>query len=247
MNLQNYAQNNNDKAYLKKGIDFLDIACTRNYEQSCMVLGLLYISSSFENKDENLALYYLDKSCKLGNNASCIGIAKYYEDEKHSNMQKSIHYLNIACDNKSNEACGYAGIVYHDGKKIEIDYQKALIFYKKSIALDPKYPSNYLNIFEIDLVENRVFDKILEKNFLKLFAKDRQSMMFYDMLKIFQNAKLHKRYNLTLWNKKYKNMNLNEWDFGTIEKWIEGTNDIKAKRELSKILDAFKKLNKENR
>lgn len=247
MNLQNYTQNNNDKAYLKKGIEFLDKACMKNYEQSCLALGLLYISSSFEGADENLALHYLDKSCRLGNNASCFGIAKYYDDEKHSDAKRTINYLNIACDNKSNEACGYVGILYHDGKKMAADYQKAISFYKKSIALDSAIPSNYLNIFEINLVENNIFDKTIEKSFLKLFVKDKQSMMFYDMLKIFQNAKLHKRYNLTLWNKKYKSMNLNEWDFGTIEKWIESTNDSKTKGELSKILGIFKKLNKESR
>lgn len=244
--LQSYTQNS-DKKYLKSAIGYLEKACAKNHEKSCLALGLLYISSSFEGRDDKLALYYLDRSCSLGNVLSCINIAKYYEDEKHSDIQKTIKYLEIACDKKNDEACAYAGILYHDGKKIGADYQKAINFYKRSIAINKAAPSNYLNIFEINLVEDRPFDKAIEKSFLKLFAKDKQSMMFYDMLKIFQNAKLNKKYNLTLWNKKYKNMNLNEWDFGTIEKWIANTKDSKTKSELSKIVDRFKNLNKENR
>ncbi|KIM02763.1 MAG: hypothetical protein KN64_14070 [Sulfurovum sp. AS07-7] len=245
--LQSYTQNNNDKIYLKSAIGYFEKACAKNHEKSCLALGLLYISASFEGRDEKASMYYLDRSCSLGNVLSCINIAKYYEDEKHLDIQKTIKYLESACDKKNDEACAYAAILYHDGKKVEADHQKAISFYKRSIAINKAAPSNYLNIFEINLVEDKAFDKTIEKSFLKLFAKDKQSMMFYDMLKIFQNAKLNKRYNLTLWNKKYKNMNLNEWDFGTIEKWIADTKDSKIKDELSKIVDGFKNLNKENR
>ncbi len=246
LNLQSYAQNNNDRIYLKHGIGYLDKACAKNHEQSCVALGLLYISTSFEGRDEKSAMYYLDRSCALGNVLSCLSIAKYYEDEKHLDMQKTIKYLESACDKKNDEACGYAGIIYHDGKKVEADHQKAILFYKKSIAINKAVPSNYLNIFEINLISDISFDRQIEKNFVKLFAKDKQSMMFYDMLKIFQNAKSHKKYNLTLWKKKYKSMNLNEWDFGTIEKWIGAINDKQTKDELLKINNEFKKIKKED-
>lgn len=246
MNLQSYAQNNNDTTSLKNSIHYLEQACKQNHEQSCTALGLLYVSATFKNRDEAVGLYYLDKSCNLGNLFSCLGIAKYYEDEKHFDVQKLINYLNLACDKKSNEACSYAGILYHDGKKIPTDYKKAIFYYEKSIAIEPNVSSNYLNIFEINLVENRVFNQKMEKLFFKRFLKDKQSMMFYDMLKIFQNAALHKKYNFILWNKKYKNMDLNDWDFGTIDKWIETIKDNKTKSELSKIVNEFKKYQTKN-
>ncbi|MDD5359152.1 MAG: tetratricopeptide repeat protein [Sulfurovaceae bacterium] len=242
INLQNYAQNNKDKTSLKNSIYYLDNACKQNHEQSCVALGLLYFSTSFEKRDENLGLYYLDKSCKIGNVSACLNLAKYYEDEKHSDIQKTINYLNIACDKKNNEACSYAGILYHDGRNTGVDYTKAIFYYKKSISIEPSISSNYLNIFEINLVENKVFDKKIETTFLNKFKKDKQSMMFYDMLKIFQSAKLNKKYNLSLWKNKYKNMNLNDWDFGTIDKWIETTKDDKIKIKLLKIVNEFKNI-----
>lgn len=246
MDLQNYAQNKNDKIYLKNAIDYFDKACVKNHEQSCMTLGLLYISKSFEKNDEKSAIYYLDKSCTLGNVLSCLSIAKYYEDEKHLDIQKTIKYLESACEKKNDEACGYAGIIYHDGKKVEADYQKAISFYKKSMAINKAVPTNYLNIFEINLILDTSFDKQMEKNFLRLFAKDKQSMMFYEMLKIFQNAKSHKKYNLILWKKKYKGMNLNEWDFRSLDIWISAIKDKQIKDELLTINNEFKKLKKES-
>jgi uncharacterized protein len=242
INLENYAQNNKDKISLKNSIYYLDTACKQNHEKSCLALGLLYFSTGFENKDENLGLYYLDKSCKIGNVLACLNLAKYYEDEKHSDIQKTISYLNIACEKNSNEACSYAGILYHDGRNTGVDHAKAIFYYKKSIAIEPSISSNYLNIFEINLVENRAFDKKIETTFLNKFKKDKQSMMFYDMLKIFQNAKMNKKYNLSLWKNKYKNMNLNDWDFGTIDKWIETTKDDKIKIKLLKIVNDFKNI-----
>lgn len=241
ISLQNYAQDNKDKTSLKNSLHYLDKACKQNHEQSCVALGLLYVSTSFENRDEKLGIYYLDRSCNMGNAMSCLGMAKYYEDEKSFDVKKLINYLDLACNRKSNEACSYAGILYHDGRKIEVDYKKATFYYEKSIAIDPNISSNYLNIFEINLVENKIFNQKIEKLFLKRFIKDKQSMMFYDMLKILQNAKMHKKYNLVLWGKKYKNMDLNDWDFGTIDRWTESTRDNNVKNELSKITNEFKK------
>lgn len=241
LNIRDYINNrSNDKA-LKQGIFYLDRSCTGGYVNGCIALAMLYISKDSKQRDENKAIVYLEKACVANSTFACIALGEIYEQQKKQDFSKALIYYQKACSSEAYEACAYIGIAYHDGKKVKQDFIKAEEMYRKSILINPKVASNYINIFELQLVQNIEFDKNLRLKYLKYFKNDKQSMMYYDMLNILQLISKNKKAGLQKWHTKYKGMKMDEWNFDTIDMWINQMQNDKIKTNLTNTIEQFKK------
>ena len=126
-------------------------------------------------------------------------------------------------------------------------YNKAISLYKKALKINYKTENiyNYLNLFELQLVQNQSFDKVLEKRYIELFQNKKASFIYYDMLKIFQDIVKSKDSNLEEWEKKYSKIKL-AWNFDdALHGWINNFENREIKKELKKALDVFE-IHKEN-
>ncbi|MGW8170007.1 MAG: tetratricopeptide repeat protein [Sulfurovaceae bacterium] len=241
LNIRDYINNrSNDKA-LKQGIFYLDKSCGGGYVNGCIGLAMLYISKDSKQRDENKAIMYLEKACVANSTFACIALGEIYEQQKKQDFSKALIYYQKACNSEAYEACAYVGIAYHDGKKVKQDFVKAEEMYRKSISINPKVASNYINIFELQLVQNIEFDKNLRSKYLKYFKNDKQSMMYYDMLNILQLISQNKKAGLQKWHTKYKGMKMDEWNFDTIDIWINQMHNDKIKTNLTNTIEQFKK------
>ncbi|MDD5405540.1 MAG: tetratricopeptide repeat protein [Sulfurovaceae bacterium] len=239
--IMDYVNNTSDNKTLKQGMSYLDKSCTVGYAEGCTSLAMIYASKDFKQQDNNKVVEYLDKACSANSIFGCVFLGKIYEDAKKQDFAKALTYYEKACNIGSDEACAYAGIMYHDGKKVKQDFIKAEQMYRKSISINPKEPSSYMNIFELQLVQNIIFDKMLESKYVKYFKNDKQSMMYYDMLKILQLISKNRKVSLQKWHIKYKGINTKNWDFNTLDAWANKTHDIKIKTNLLSAIDQFKK------
>jgi|GEM_PF-1521296 len=240
LNIQEYIKNRSNDNALKQGIFYLDRSCSGGYANGCTALAMLYITKDFKQRDENKAIMYLEKACSLNSNFACMALGEIYEQQEKQDFAKALMYYQKACNAKAHETCAYIGIAYHEGKKVKQDFAKAEEFYRKSISINPNTASNYINIFELQLVQNKEFDKTLKSKFLKYFKNDKQSMMYYEMLDILQLISKNKKVGLQTWSTRYKGMKMNEWNFDTIDMWINKMHDNKIKANLIKAIDQFK-------
>ena len=240
INMQKYIQNRSDDQALKQGIFYLDKSCSGGYANGCTALAMLYITKDFKQRDENKAVMYLEKACSLDSSFACMALGEIYEGKENQDFAKALMYYQKACDTKAFEACAYIGMAYHEGKKVKQNFIKAEELYKRSISINPNTASNYINIFELQLVQNREFDKTLKLKFLQYFKNDKQSMMYYDMLNILQLISKNKKANLRKWHTAYKGMKMDEWNFDTIDMWTNQMHDNKTKTNLIKAIKQFK-------
>ncbi len=241
LNIREYINNRSDDKALKQGIFYLDRSCGQGYTKGCIALAMLYMTKDFNQRDENKAIMYLEKACSTNSAFACMALGEIYEQQENQDFAKALMYYQKACNARAQEACAYIGITYHEGKKVKQDFVKAEEFYKKSISINPNTASNYINIFELQLVQNKEFDKILKLKFLKYFKNDKQSMMYYDMLNILQLISKNQKINLQKWHTKYKGMKMDEWNFDTIDTWINQMRNDKIKTNLINAINQFKK------
>lgn len=241
MHISNYVKDFSDDKSLKKGISYLDKSCLGGYVNGCISLGILYTTKGFEQQNDNKAVWYLDRACSAKSLFGCIATGKIYENLNKQDFTKALVYYQKACEIGADESCNYAGILYHEGKKVKQDFTKAEDLYRKSIKINSKDASSYLNIFELQLVQNIAFDKTLETKYLKDFKNNKQTMMYYDMLKILQSIFKNKSVNLQKWHKKYKGISIDGWNFDTIDIWIGQIGDEKIKTNCLNAIEQFKK------
>ena len=129
------------------------------------------------------------------------------------------------------------GIIYYVQKK----YVEAIECFKKALGINPKRENIYINLFELQLIESQTFDQRLEKQYVKLFKKQKNSFVKYEMLKILQTIVSGKDVDLEEWRNKYDSIPLDNYNFDKLREWIDNVEDDKIKAKLKEALAIFEK------
>lgn len=225
-------------------IKYANMACDGGNANGCNLLGLFYLSN-VTSKNLNLATKYIQKACENKSTFGCGLLGKIYENGYEDiavDGVKAVSYYEKACNigDKNQSLCMLAGLRHHEGKIVPRDYNKACEYYKKDIALNPDAIGSYLNIFEIDLVQNRAFNHGLIIDFKKKYRSIKSAMMYFDMLEIFKLTSQAKSANIAKWQKTYKTNKIDGWDFTSIDEWIKENKNEKIKIKLQNLRKIFK-------
>lgn len=124
------------------------------------------------------------------------------------------------------------------------EYRNVKKYYKKGIGMNRNNFHLYVNLFEIELIQNIRFDQQKVDQFKKVFLMNKEAMMKYDMLKNLQKLSIGEDVNLSTWEAKYRDGDLGKWNFSLINEWIEKEQNIEYKRKLLKAVNIFKKYKK---
>ena len=126
------------------------------------------------------------------------------------------------------------GIIYSRLKK----YNKSIQSYIKALEINANNNIAYTNLFELQLTQNQLFDKKLEKRHIELFQNKKKIFIDYEMLKILQDITHNKKVNLELWKQKYRSVEM-DWNFDMLHEWVDGVQDKEIRTRLMKALKVF--------
>ena len=158
----------------------------------------------------------------------------YYTQKKYDNAMES---YNKAVEINSEDDTVYFYMALTYGKREK--YDKAIELYKKAIKINSHEPESYNNLFELQMIIDKNFDKKLEIEYSILFKDDKEVFIKYDMLKILSDINNNKEVNINYWLDKYKEQNLYTWSFTELETWIE-TKSSPIKEKLLEAIEIFK-------
>ena len=121
-------------------------------------LGYMYFEGRCVNKDESKAIYYFEKAYNNGyhDNGMINDIARYYSNEGNGDNEKALEWWHIGAKYNYELSLSNLGWSYRYGHGVQIDYQKALDYYKR--ASECEYGNGYAerNIGEMYLNGNGV-------------------------------------------------------------------------------------------
>ena len=202
----------------------------------------IYISEN-DNSEELETYQFIIKNFKRSTNKKLIKLVEYsyysigniyYSQKKY---QESIENFKKAIE-KNPKKYGVYNNIGNAYSAIEL-YQKSIQSYKKALEINPNRILAYLNLFELQLTQNQLFDKKQEQKYIKLFQNKKESFIYYEMLKILQDTTHNKKVNLKQWKQKYREISLGGWNFNELNKWIDGVNNKKIKDRLKEALGVF--------
>jgi hypothetical protein len=239
-----YARLDKDNRNEASMIKYANMACDGGNANGCNLLGLFYLSNE-TNKNLDLATKYMAKACENKSTFGCGLLGKIFEggyEDIAVDGVKAVLYYEKACNigDKNQSVCMLAGLRHHEGKIVPRDYNKAMEYYKKDIAINDNTAGSYLNIFEIDLVNNRAFSVKLINEFKKKFGIQKSAMMYFDMLGIFRLTSQGKKANVSKWQRDYKNQKITDWNFDSLDEWIKENKNEKIKIKLENLRKIFK-------
>ena len=150
---------------------------------------------------------------------------------------KAMYYAeqSVAINPYNLSAYLYMGNTYYVLK----NYQKAIHSYTKALKINPQNYMPYTLIFELQLIQNQDFDKVLEKQYIKLFKMYQNSFIQYDMLKILNKISKKEPVDFNQWENTYTNIPLN-WNFTLEEEWAKKMDDETIKSKVLKAITFFK-------
>jgi tetratricopeptide (TPR) repeat protein len=217
-----------------------------NFAKAYTVKAKIY---NIELQDYEEARKLSDKAIKLDNQNYDAYIAKAFAIRNKAYYEKKPQYYKEAIEiNKQainiNEdlelAYNNIGSIY----RMQNDYENAEKWYKKSIKANPN-DWVYNNLFIINLISNKPFDKTLEQDYLNQFKNtESKNYAIYQMLKILQNIKnnkvnslgeVHKLFND--WENKYT---LRHFTFVALKNWANNEKNEKVKELLQEAVELFK-------
>lgn len=132
--------------------------------------------------------------------------------------------------------------------KMKYEYEKALIWYNKSIDVNPN-EWVYINIFMMHLVLDRSFPKLIENEYTKNFTIEKSCyLVIYELLIILKELKKEKvkstkraKILINAWTKKFKKKRIRYFSFRPLSHWVESEDDDQVKSNLEYALSIFKK------
>ena len=121
------------------------------------------------------------------------------------------------------------------------EYSKALEYFKQSIEIEPFNYYAYIAIFEINLIENGLFDEDIKKIFLTKFNRNNKNIIEFKMLTTLLLICNKQEVYMNHWIDKYKGLKIDNWPFYAIEFWAK-SKDKDIQRKLLKAISIFKNM-----
>ncbi len=147
------------------------------------------------------------------------------------------HIDSIELNNKKMDNLYDLGIFYFKSK----EHVKALKYLKQSIESEPFNYYAYISIFEINLIENGLFDEDIKKIFLTQFNKNNKNIIEFKMLTTLLLICNKQDVYMNNWVDKYKNLKIDHWPFYSIESWAK-SKELDIQKKLLKAISIFKNM-----
>ena len=247
--LKEYNPQKVQKSY-KEIRTFYQKSCDKKNSFSCGIAGRMYALGKGTEVNWDKANKYFKKECDYNNNSGgCIHLAyAYLNGSKEKNVTKATALLKEGCQLKFGFACALLGDIYVEkGEK-----KRANAYYDKAIKGHTDLADGYNvlydfnKLFEVSLIQNREFDKKLEKKFLKLYKEYDEYLINYKILKLFEAIYHGKEPDVKKFVEQYKNVELQKdqvgYEFPHLKIWIDNMKDKALKKRLT---EAFKMIEKE--
>ncbi len=117
------------------------LACEHGSANGCFQMEMAYRYGKGVKKNEQLALTYATKNCKLSKYA-CATLGNIYEKAElgvKKDFKKAVFYYQKACAANSAEGCYKLGNMYYFGKGVKQSNTKALKHYKQACRQTGQY------------------------------------------------------------------------------------------------------------
>lgn len=147
------------------------------------------------------------------------------------------HLDSIELDTRKKDNIYDVGILYFKSK----NYTKALEHFKQSINIEPFNYYAYISIFEINLIENGLFDEDIKKIFLTQFNRNNKNIIEFKMLTTLLLICNKQDVYMNNWVDKYKNLKIDNWPFYSIESWAR-SKDLDIQKKLLKAISIFRNM-----
>lgn len=133
------------------------LAASNNFDLAQLRLGEIYFQGKYVICDINKAVHYFNLSSNNDNRDAFLylGIIHLW----HGEINKSINFLQLASKKGNILSNFFLGFLYHEGRYIQKDIQKAIHYYKEASSFNNEFAKNNLGI----LFKNGVDDE-LQKN-----------------------------------------------------------------------------------
>jgi len=203
-------------------------------------LSILNRVSFYYTKDKQYqeAYIYATKALQLSNSTQELYRVALLET-KLGKRDKAIEHFEKSLYEDSNNTIVYnqLGLLYWKNKS----YAKAATVFKKAYDLQPKSANNFLNYYEISLIEDTSLSTQEIQDFENSFHEDKDTFITYEMLRILKLSINEEDImpSLQRWDKNYSGIKLN-WSFEEILSWID-TNSMseEQKHNMKKTIGFF--------
>jgi len=227
----NYESGNRDEAFtaMEKALS-LD-------ENSLSILNRV---SFYYTKDEQYekAYVYAQKALKISNATQELYRVALLET-KLGKRDKAIEHFEKSLYEESNNTVVYnqLGLLYWQKHA----YAKAATVFKKAYEIKPKSATNFLNYYEISLIEESTLSTQEIQEFENSFHEDKDVFITYKMLRILKLAINEEDImpSLQSWDKNYSGVKLN-WSFEEILSWVDSNSmNEEQKYNMKKTIGFF--------
>lgn len=226
-----YLDPDNSEAYILLGYSYywknekdLALATTQkaldldpNSAEANSAIGLLYI----EEKEFEKAYKHYTKSSQIKPTAQtymALGDLSLDLGDMNTSLK---HYEDaLSLDLNNTALLTQLGLLYWEN----LDYKKAAEVFEKSYRLAPQSIDNFLNYYEISMIEKTSLTPEDEKAFTQTVQEYKRVMMVFDTLKIVKLSIEQKEIipALKKWAENYSNLQL-KWSFTQIFTWLENS------------------------
>lgn len=132
------------------GVKLLENACLKDINDSCYLLGALYLKGKFVKKDTTKFFELINKACDLDHKEACYTVAlEYYRGNNSIKVDtvKAIDYYDKSCSLGYHAACHSLGYIYDANEDMKRDISKAKKYYKEGCSLDNEFSCYRLGMF----------------------------------------------------------------------------------------------------
>jgi len=141
----------------------------------------------------------------------------------------------IAINPKRDQAYNNMGIAYyHLGL-----FDEVIKAFTEALKINSNQSEIYTNLFELELTQNQTFDETIEKQYTTRFKEKKETLIHYEMLKVFQNIHTGQASQLEQWQENYRGVSMGDWSFDELRTWIEGMEESETKIRLLEALEVF--------
>lgn len=180
-------------------------------------IGLLYI----EAKKYEKAYEHYTKSSQIKPTAQTyMALGDLALDLGDLNTSLNHYEDALSLDSNNTALLTQLGLLYWE----QLEYSKAAQVFEKSYHLAPDNIDNFLNYYEISMIEKTALSTEDEKAFTEAFKEYKRVLMVYDTLRIVKLSIEQKEIipALKTWAKNYSNLKL-KWSFTQIFTWLENS------------------------
>lgn len=150
---------------IHESIHFLESIAKFNLPEVLLSLGDIFSNKKNKDFDMTKAIFYYKRAALLNEPHSQYKLGLYYIDGSFvpKNVNYGLELIIKAAESRVFDAFFSLGFIYHEGKLIKCDIEKAIHYYKEGSSLNDQYSKNNLGV----IYKNGFFDTFSNKMITK--------------------------------------------------------------------------------